>query len=64
MAFRRIVSPVLDAAEYTNVPATGSKVSFVIESGEYTPPIWLQVEGGPVIRIDTLPFRTVLKVPE
>lgn len=63
MAFRRQVSLTLDSPTFTNVPASGSQVSFEIGAGEYPTPLWLQVENGPVFRIDSLPWRTVLQVP-
>lgn len=60
MAFKRSFSPVLDGGLVNIGDGTVRRQSVRIESGEYTPPIWLRTDAGLVVPVGSLPFRGVL----
>lgn len=61
MPFRRTFSPVLDGGLVNIGDGTARKQAVRIESGEYTPPLWLRTESGLVIPVTELPWQGVVE---
>lgn len=60
MAFTRIFTPVLDGGLINIGDGAVRKQTVRIESGEYTPPIWLRTPSGVVIPVTSLPWQGVI----